>query len=460
MTFCTTHARFLLLASIFAGAFGFAGCHHRPTPEQKVERSKLRRALRDHAYEAAVPLARRIVTAAPNENGAWDRLIQAEFGLRDIASVKQSLADWRKAVRKPSSKLDEYTGDVALEEHDVAGALRAWAAVQASNPRNARVLEKTARLQRSQAHWLDAENSWTLHIRAGDNASARIDRAICRRHLHHWNDAFEDFHRAQELAADDPEVHRVAALFERLGKSADAIRDLDARIAVAPNDATSFADRALLFLRCEDHELALEDAQTAVRLAPTAVRPRLFEAIALVALGRGGDCEGLGVRKTIHLEALSPEFIDTLSRADADISVDEKNADLYVARAWQLNEIGQPLLAWQDAESAQSLDPNSASASVEAAYALVKLGRAEEAFARVKRASELDPNLASAWQYRGELELQRGDRLAAVDSLSHAIAITPTAGALQRREECYRNLGLLVKAEQDHKALEQFRSTR
>ncbi|MGH8163282.1 MAG: hypothetical protein ACREP1_02985, partial [Rhodanobacteraceae bacterium] len=72
----------------------------------------------------------------------------------------------------------------------------------------------------------------------------------------------------------------------------------------------------------------------------------------------------------------------------------------------------------------------------------------------------LDPNFSTAWQYRGELEMRQVDYLAAIDSLSQALAINQTAAALARREECYRELGLLVKAEDDRKALEQFRASK
>ena len=70
----------------------------------------------------------------------------------------------------------------------------------------------------------------------------------------------------------------------------------------------------------------------------------------------------------------------------------------------------------------------------------------------------MDPNFATAWQYRGELEMERGETLSAIDSLTHALETSQTVVALQKREQCYRRLGLLVKAEQDHKAVEELNS--
>jgi tetratricopeptide (TPR) repeat protein len=99
-----------------------------------------------------------------------------------------------------------------------------------------------------------------------------------------------------------------------------------------------------------------------------------------------------------------------------------------------------------------TLDPKAAGACAEASYALTKLGRTQEALDQIKHATELDPNFSTAWQYRGELEMARGEILSAVDSFTHALETNQTATALEKREQCYRRLGLLVKAEQDRRA--------
>jgi tetratricopeptide (TPR) repeat protein len=288
----------------------------------------------------------------------------------------------------------------------------------------------------------------------GERATMLMQRALERRKEHRWNEALGDYEIAQRLAPDDPDVHRGVKIFERLAKFLGEIRELDARIAVAPDDDQTIADRAMLFLRADDPELALMDAKLAAEKAPWAVRPKLFQALTLIALERPDECEPLGIDKRIHLNALSPEFLETISRLDAEISVERENADLYTARAWQLNEIGQPRLALNDAETALQFNANSADAHAERSYALTKLGRGDEAFDAIKRATELDANLASAWQYRGELELARDDFAAAIESLSHALTIAPTFAALQKRELAYRKLGDTQKADEDLHALE------
>jgi tetratricopeptide (TPR) repeat protein len=443
------------VALVIASLFGFSGCDRGVHREQKKLQAELNQALREQSYGKAAELARRLVKLKPQDNGSWDRLVRTQFGLRDPAGVKQALEEWRRVVTKPSAKLDEYTGDFAADQQDAPAAVLAWTKVLAAEPKNIRVLEKVARMEKAQQHWTEENAAWTTLVEAQDNATARINRALCRRRLHRWHDALEDVKRARELAPDDPEVQRGHKLFEQMGAFLADIRELDASLAVSPNDPGLLADRALMFLRSQDFEMALEDSEEAAMWGPWAMRPKLFQAIALIDLGRSDECAKIAVRKGIRLEALTPEFLETISRLDSEISVERSNADLYVARAWQLNEINQPALALQDAENAVRLNSKSAGASAECAYALKKLGRADEALDRIKQATDLEPNFSTAWQYRGELEMERGETLSAIESLTHAIEATPTPAALQKREQCYRRLGLLVKAEQDRRALQE-----
>ncbi len=446
------------ITAVAAALSALPGCRRSLSDAEKADRATLRQALREHAYERATTLAERIVQLHPDENGAWDRLLQAHAGMHDTAGAKATLERWRRAVPQPSAKLDEYTGDFASATGDAAHALQVWTEALNANGKNLRVLGKVAHLQHTQRNWHAENKAWTALLQVKENATARLQRALCGRHLHRWEEAFDDLHRAQSLARQDPDVIRATKLFERLEQFLDGIRDLDARLAVAPNDAATITDRALLFLRAGDSEMALEDSEAGGRLAAWAVRPRLFRGIALVLLGRPEECERLGVRRSLRVETLPIESLETISRLDAEISVERSNAELYLERAWQLDDIGQPRLALEDAENATRLDAQSAGAYAESSYALMKLGRASEAYEQIKRATGIDPSFTTAWQYRGELEMQKADFIQAVESLSRALAITQTAVVLLKREQCYRRLGLLVKAEEDHRMLQDLTS--
>lgn len=449
MSFCIRRHLLLLLLLVIE-----TGCARKISPEEKQTRAELRQALHEKNFEQAELLARRVLQTSAHENGAWERLVRAQLGRRDLGGAKQSLTEWRKSARKASSKLEEYSGDIALEEHDSARALIAWQHALVAKPKQPALLRKVARLQDAEHRWTDENATLTRLLALGENAHDRMAHALCLRRLHRWPEALAESRRAQELAPDSGELAARVKLFQRLGKFLAELKELDTRLAITPADDQLLADRALLSLRGEDAELALEDSEAAAKTAPWAMRPRILGAIALLQLGRRDECEKTGVTAGLRLESLSAEFLQTISRLDSDISVERSNAELYVSRAWHLNDIGQPTLAIEDTETALRFDPNSAGAQAELGYALSKLGRVDEAVARVNRATELDPNFSTGWQYRGELEMVRGDFVAAIESFSRALAINQTPTALQKREECYRQVGLLTKAAEDHRALD------
>jgi tetratricopeptide (TPR) repeat protein len=447
-----------LIVALIVSALFCGGCHRKKSPEERKLRQELQQALAQHSYRDAELLARRILQFAPNDNGIWARLAQAQYGAGNLAAAKATFAAWRSAVRRPSPKLDEYIGDVALAENDPAVALQAWHRLLGREPRHFRALTKVARLEQQQRHWMEADTAWSAALNTKETAEALTQRALCRRHLHHWPEALTDLNRAKEIAPKDPEVIAAGKVFDRLSKFLAEIRDLDSKLSVSPNDTMLLMDRCLLFLRSEDFELALDDADAAGKLAPWAVRPKLFGGLALLRLGRIAEAESRGVRKSFRIETLTPEFLETIRRLDSEISVERTNAELYATRAWHLNEIGQPAFALHDASVSAQLDPKSPSASAEKAYALMKLGRADEAFEEIQHATTLDPNYATAWQYRGELEMERRDYLAAIESLSRALSLNQTVTVLEKRETCYRMVGWTRQAEEDRHMLEQLTS--
>ncbi len=437
-----------------------SACHRKISKEEKKLRHELRHALATQSYREAESLARRVLHYAPQDNGIWDRLVQAQCGQADYKGAKETFTAWRRSVPKPSLKLDEYIGDVALSEKNASTALQAWHRLLGKNPHHLRVLTKVARVEQQQNHWLEAETAWTAVLREKETAEGLTQRALCRRHLHHWPAALADVHRAKDLGPNEPEVIRCAGLFDHLSKFLPEIRDLDAQLAVAPNDYASLTNRSLFFLRSEDFAMALEDAEAAMKLAPWASRPKLFAGIALIRLDRIAEAQKLSIRKSFRIEMLTPEFLQTISRLDSEISVERKNAELYATRAWHLNDIGQPALALQDAESAAQLDPKLASACAEKGYALMKMGQPEKALEEIRHATTLNSNYATAWQYRGELEMEQRNYMAAVESFSRALSLNQTITALEKREACYRILGWSMKAEQDHHALEEMSAQR
>ena len=443
-----------VLLALVLTTLALPACQHPSAHEVEALNAELDRSRRHRDFGNAESVARQILKRAPRHDGAWAALVEARLQTNDVAAAEKIVSEWRAAERQAGTQLEEATGDVALARQDEQEAILHWQKALARDLKNERVLRKIAELEHVHRHWIEEDAAWSTLIKTRDSADARLRRAIARRQLHRWEDAFADLQRAQLLAPDNAQVQEWSQRFERLGKFLDEVRQLDTSISSSPADFTLLADRALAFLRADDPELALDDAERARKLAIWAIRPKLLQAIALVELNRANEGVDLLVRNSIRLEQLSAENLEALRRLDGQIAVERTNADLFVSRAWQLNEIGQPELAQEDAETALTLDKKSAGALAELSYALMKLGQSDEALTRIKLATDLDPQLAIAWQYRGEIEMARGETVSAIDSLTHALQLNQTAIALRKRAECYRKIGYNDRAEEDLHALE------
>jgi tetratricopeptide (TPR) repeat protein len=443
-----------VLLALALTTLAFPACERPSTREVKALSAELDRARRHRDFGNAEIVARQILKRAPHHIEAWAALVEARLQMNDVAGAEKMVSEWRAAERQPGTQLEEAAGDVALAQQDEQEAILHWQKALGRDPNNERVLRKIAELENARRHWTEEEAAWSTLIKTRDSAAARLSRAIARRRLHRWEEALADLQRARLLAPGDAQVQEWSQRFERLGKFLDEIRELDTSITQSPADFTFLGDRALAFLRADDPELALGDAERARKLAIWAIRPKLLQAIALVELNRANEGADLLVRNSIRLEQLSAENLEAFRRLDGQIAVERTNADLFVSRAWQLNEIGQPALAQEDAETALTLDKKSAGALAELSYALMKLGQPDEALTRIKLATDLDPQLAIAWQYRGEIEMARAETVSAIDSLSHALQLNQTAIALRKRAECYRKIGYNDRAEEDLRALQ------
>ena len=443
-----------VLLALVLTTFALPACQRPGAREVKALNDELDRARRHRDFGNVESVARQILKRAPQHEGAWAALVEARFQMNDTASAEKIVSEWRAAERQPGPKLEEAIGDVALARQDEQEAILHWQKALRRDPKNERVLRKIAELEHAHRHWIEEDAAWNTLIKTRDSADARLRRAIARRQLHRWEDALADLQRARLLAPGNAQVEEWSKRFERLSKFLDEVRELDTSISSSAADFTLLADRALAFLRADDPELALDDAERARKLAIWAIRPKLLQAIALIELNRTNEGADLLVRNSIRLEQLSAENLEAFRRLDGQIAVERTNADLFVSRAWHLNEIGQPELAQEDAETALTLDKKSAGALAELSYALMKLGQSDEALTRIKLATDLDPQLAVAWQYRGEVEMARGETVSAIDSLTHALQLNQTAIALRKRAECYRKIGYNDRAEEDLHALE------
>lgn len=430
------------------------GCHRARSRHVRELTLRLQQAMRHNQFEEAENIADQILKDAPQNEEARSAMFECQVHKKDLERAQETVRRWRSDIARPRAKLEEADGDLAVAQGDEQRAVYQWQKALALDPHDERVLRKLAELEHKHGHWSEEVAAWSALLGTDKSSDAHLHRAIALRLLHSWKEAFADLQTAQSMAAPNPEIEKWSAQFERLGKFLDEIRELDAKISTSPADVAARGDQALLFLRAHDPELALPAAQEARRLATWAIRPRLLYGLALLQMDREDECEALLMRDTLRLEQLSPEVLENLRRLDDQIGVERNNPDFFVSRAWQLNEIGQPALARQDAESALGLDGKSSGACAELSYALMKLGQPDEALTKIKLATDFDAQSATAWQYRGEIEMTRGEAVAAVDSLSRALSLNQTAIALQKRAQCYRKLGYHERAQEDLHALD------
>ena len=66
---------------MFGALFALTACPRTASKEEKALRAELRKALDEQNYERAADLARRHLKLKPMDNGTWDRLVRAQFGL-------------------------------------------------------------------------------------------------------------------------------------------------------------------------------------------------------------------------------------------------------------------------------------------------------------------------------------------------------------------------------------------
>jgi tetratricopeptide (TPR) repeat protein len=152
---------------------------------------------------------------------------------------------------------------------------------------------------------------------------------------------------------------------------------------------------------------------------------------------------------------VSERALDDMSSADAAIAKNPRDLDALVKRAKVLRDLDQFTLALADAEAAIAAEDNSAGAHFEAAHALDGLDRMSEAVEQIRRATALNESDPVMWYYRGVLEAQRANFVAAVDAQSRSIALRESVVALREREQAQRRIGKVAEADADLRRIDQ-----
>jgi tetratricopeptide (TPR) repeat protein len=438
---------------IVPGLLGIAAVLlHAEEERLPVLRKQLQAAEDASDNSAIVELSWRILDADPKDSKAWETLAKKQLELGDLDRCAATLDAWQAQVRPRPKVIDDIHGDLAMARKDYKSAEHYWRSYIGADPEATDTLEKLAKLDESTGRWQEAVELRTRALAQEKTAPGLVARGNDYLELRAWDKAFADVENANAIDPSDTTVKDALPRFEILRKLLPQIKALDAQIAKSPAAPAPWLDRARLFTLGDRPNLALNDSEHAMKLAPGMMRARIQAGEALLDLGRGDEAVGLEVSYDLQRDKnnhLPDEALRRLGASDSLVLKNPAQAEPLVTRAKVLRQINQYTLALADALAAIKLDPGSASAQFQAAHALDSLGRSREAVAHAERATFLNPDDPVSWYYRGLLEAQRANFEAAIEYQSRSLAIRESTAALLEREKCERRIGRIADADLD-----------
>ncbi|MGE0435163.1 MAG: protein kinase [Planctomycetota bacterium] len=243
------------------------------------------------------------------------------------------------------------------------------------------------------------------------------------------------FDRALELGKVDEALtwtNRAMAR-DQQGNVEGALADLGAAIERFPERYEPYMSRSQIRFAINDFGGSLDDARRACELVPNDAGAHNARALALVALGRTAEAMA-ELNRTLelvpnHTSALTQRsrLMRTGGQLDNALrdSLAATQADPTDPLAWyehgeNLRLFGQAALALEAFNKAIGCDATMARAHRAAGVVLRALERLPEAEAALREAIRLDPAEFIAWMNLGQLQLERGERDAGVESLQTA----------------------------------------
>jgi tetratricopeptide (TPR) repeat protein len=311
--------------------------------------------------------------------------------LAELGRLPEALSSLDRATElRPADAQAQYARGIVLKDlHRPQDALAALDAAIAITPDIAPfhtergiVLAQLGRLEDA-----IASQDRALALEPG-SVSARYNRTTARRDLGQLDAALADTDQAL-AASSDPMLHNLRSdILLRLARPAEAVEALDAAIALAPDNAELWSNRATsreALVRFDD---ALSDCDHAL-----ALNPRLAAAHA---------CRANVLRRLGRLE-------DALSACDAALALTPSDAALHANRAIALAELKRPADALNACVASLTLDPGHAPAHFTRASVLLKSGDYAEGWRELEWRKRLPAKAGqrdfAQPEWRGETEL-------------------------------------------------------
>jgi tetratricopeptide (TPR) repeat protein len=325
-----------------------------------------------------------------------------------------------------------------------------------------RTQEGTAALLRGKFD--QAINAFDQAIKDPDLPSARLaglhsDRGVAYWRLGRNEEALKDFNRSIELFNGSASTYNNRAnVFIDLGRYEEAVADLDRAITLAPAYGAAYNNRGNANFQLGRYEAALADYRRAVELLPTNAVPYNGRAQAQEALGRpyaglryitraislNGKYTAAYRNRALILQRLERED-DALADYERLINLTPEDAYLYVGRGQVYLKQKKVQPALKDFSKAIELDPQNALAFMGRGAVHNERKKYDEALADLDQAITLDPKLGEAYRHRAEAQFRLNNLERAEADLAKALELVPNYA------EAYRLKGDIAqsKAETD-----------
>jgi len=245
--------------------------------------------------------------------------------------------------------------------------------------------------------------------------------------------AIEDFTQALWLDPNHAETYNHRGLaYLALGDTPEVIEEKDPNENPdnTPNNLTSDSSQGNGFTNSGNIQIAIEDFNESLRLAPDYAQVYNNRGLAYLRLGE------------------IPEAIEDFNQA---IEIDPDYAPTYNNRGLALTQLNEPKAALKDFNQALKLDPNYAQAYNNRGLVYHSLEDTKVAIADFKQALRLDSDYAQAYNNRGLALTQLDEPKAALKDFAKAVRLDP------KYTEAYNNRGLArVKLGDTEGALKDF----
>ena len=247
---------------------------------------------------------------------------------------------------------------------------------------------------------------------------------------HDWQAAIRWYDRALEM---DPQhfgaLGNRGFCKQKLGRAAEGLVDIDAALALAPNDAMLHMMRAQVLRELGRVDESRDELDTAIRLAPK---------VAGFRQNRG----------LLRMEA--EDFAGAVEDFTAFLQSAPHNAEVLYTRSRCLRRINRPSAADSDLDLAISINPDLVAARVERGNLRVNAGQMTEAGVDFDAALRIEPDNISGLVGRAVVRFAAGNAAGALADLDRAVAQAPDyVPAIRNRARMREEAGNLQGAMAD-----------